>query len=172
MLMLVQYMNWRRVHWTSIKISASAPDFNHFSSNNTYACIDLIHARQKKKIICSSSWKITDKNGFKVPLVMKKLNTFSKWKKNGSVNVKINHAITHQKHLTQSVCTECIIHFLPKSQSENKIGVYECEIWHTCAMCNMSMIPIRVFAIRHYKKSFNMPLELSDISLQTLLSCT
>ena len=28
-------------------ISASALDLNHFSSNKTYACIDLIHTRKK-----------------------------------------------------------------------------------------------------------------------------
>ena len=32
-------------------------DLNHFSSNKTGGCINLIHARQKNKIVCSCLWK-------------------------------------------------------------------------------------------------------------------
>ena len=70
---------------------------NHFSSNKTYACIDLIHTRQKNKIICSCLWKIINKMTFKMPINMKNINTLPS-EKNGSVDV----TITHQKHLAQS----------------------------------------------------------------------
>ena len=47
-LMLFQSTNRKWVDWTSINISATAPNLYHFSSNKTYACIDLLHTRQKK----------------------------------------------------------------------------------------------------------------------------
>ena len=84
------------------QIQASALDLFYFTSKSKCKFTNLIHTRQKNKIICSCSWQIMNKNGFKIPLNMKNVNNFTQWKKNGSVDVTFMRAITHQKHLAQS----------------------------------------------------------------------
>ena len=64
------------------QIQASALDLSYFTSKSKCKFINLIHTRQKNKIICSRSWKIINiKNGFKMPLNMKNINNFTQWKK-------------------------------------------------------------------------------------------
>ena len=55
------------------------------------------YTTEKQLIICSCLWKIKGKMAFKMPLNMKNINNFTKWK-NASVDVRI----TQQKHLSQS----------------------------------------------------------------------
>ena len=43
------------------QIQASALELSYFTSKSKCKFINLIHTRQKNKIICSRSWKITDK---------------------------------------------------------------------------------------------------------------
>ena len=43
------------------QIQASALDLSYFTSKSKCAFINLIHTRQKNKIICSCSWKIINK---------------------------------------------------------------------------------------------------------------
>ena len=97
MLLLIQCTNQRWVHWTSINISTSALDLNHFLSNKIYSCIDLIYTWQKKQNQLFMSVKNYRLNGFKMPLNMIKLLIFF-W----SVDVIIMCAIEYQKHLAQS----------------------------------------------------------------------
>ena len=56
--------------------------------------------------------KYYKQNGFKMPLIMKNINSFIRLKKNGSV-VTTTHAITHLKHLAEfgAQYTECIVPF-------------------------------------------------------------
>ena len=62
------------------QIQASALDLSYFTSKRKCKFINLIHTRQKNKIICSLSWKI-NVNGFKISLNMKNINNFTQWKK-------------------------------------------------------------------------------------------
>ena len=90
--------------------------------------VNLIHTRQKNRIICSCLWKIINKKHKN----LKNINNFTQWK-NGSVDVTFTRAITHQKHLKQSGRTtrsavDISIHsaYLLQSQSrEHKIKL-EC----------------------------------------------
>ena len=112
------------------QIQASALDLSYFTSKRKCKFINLIHTRQKNKIICSRSWKIINKMVLKCHYTWRILTTLP-IEKNGSVDVTFARAITHQKHLARSghslgavrgVQWTFSIHsaYLLKSQSENK----------------------------------------------------
>ena len=112
------------------QIQASALDLSYFMSKSKCKFINLIHTRQKNKIICSCSWKLINKMVLKCHWKWR-ISTTLPSEKNGSVNVTFARAITHQKHLAQSrrslgavrgVQWTFSIHsaYLLKSQSENK----------------------------------------------------
>ena len=58
------------------QIQASALDLSYFTSKSKCKFINLIHTRQKHKIICLCLWKILNKMALKMPLNMKKIK---KW---------------------------------------------------------------------------------------------
>ena len=59
------------------QIQASALDLSYFTSKSKCKFINLIHTRQKNKIICSCLWKIINK----MPLNIKNISNFTQWKK-------------------------------------------------------------------------------------------
>ena len=86
------------------QIQASPLDLSYFMGKSKCKFINLIHSRQKNKIIYSCSWKIVlfkNKMVFKCHLIWRILTTLPS-EKNGSVNVTFVCVITHQKHLAQS----------------------------------------------------------------------
>ena len=101
-------------------------DLNHFSSNKAYACIDLFIHDRKNKIICWNSLRIIDKNGFKMPLIVKKINYFIQGKK--WTSRCDNHAPSCTKSTSHSVGAVCGVYYTfsihsaysLKTQSENK----------------------------------------------------
>ena len=84
------------------QIQASALALSYFTRKSKYKFVNLIHTRQKNKIICSCSWKIINKIASKCHLTWRILRTLPSEKKNGSIDVTLMHAITHQNHLVQS----------------------------------------------------------------------
>ena len=78
------------------QIQASALDLSYFMSKSKCKFINLIHTRQKNKIICSSSWKIINKMALICHSTWRILTTLPS-EKNGSVDV----TFMHQKHLAQ-----------------------------------------------------------------------
>ena len=108
------------------QIQASALDLSYFTSKSKCKFINLIHTRQKNKIICSCSWKIINQMVLKYHYI----NIFTQWKKWISLGAVVC-AIMHQKHLAQSGRSLGAVHgvqwtfsihsaYLLKSQSENK----------------------------------------------------
>ena len=132
MLMLVQYTNRRWGLWTNINISTSALDLNHFSSNKTYACIDLIHTWHKNKIIYSYLWKIINKMAFQMPLNTKNINNLPSEKMDQSMwqsHVWSRNKSTSHSGAARGVQWTFSIHFTykftkePIRKQETKLGV-------------------------------------------------
>ena len=58
-----------------------ALDLSYFTSKSKCKFINVIHTRQRNKIICSCLWRIIKENDFKMPLNLKNINNFTQWKK-------------------------------------------------------------------------------------------
>ena len=63
------------------QIQSSALDLSYFTSKSTCKFINLIHTRQKNKIICSCLWKIINKMALKCHKTRRILTNFTQWKK-------------------------------------------------------------------------------------------
>ena len=62
------------------QIQSSALDLSYFTSKSKCKFINLIHTRQKNKIICSCLWKIVNKMALKCHKT-RILTNFTQWKK-------------------------------------------------------------------------------------------
>ena len=91
----------RRVECIGHASNSGTLDLSYFTSKSKCKFINLIHTRQKNKIICPRSWKIINKMVLKCHSTWRILTTLHS-EKNGSVDVTFSRAITHQRHLPQS----------------------------------------------------------------------
>ena len=106
------------------QIQASALDLSYFTSKSKCKFINLIHTRQKNKIICLCSRNISNKMTFKCHWAWRILTTLP-CEKNGLVDVAFTRTITYQKHLAQSErstrsAMDIFNTLLVKSLSENR----------------------------------------------------
>ena len=112
------------------QIQSSALDLSYFTSKSKCKFINLIHTRQKNKIICSCLWKFINKMALKCHKTRRILTNFTQWKKWISRcdvrardhSPKAPRAVWVSLGAVRGVQWTFSIHsaYLLKSQSENK----------------------------------------------------